>query len=256
MPLWKAEYKHQFEGRLRMIHPGARLVGRAVTAVMVPSRPDVHMQLLNYGWQNERRIGFFNQWAINDMQDGDVLVVDMFDKVSMGTFVGGNLSTAIRSRSRSGGAVIWGGLRDLEQITQMEGFQIFYRGYDPSPIQDVMMTGMNVPCRIGDAICMPGDVVLGTVSGVIFIPAVMADAVAISAEKTKVRDMFGFERLAAQTYTGAQIDAAVWSKDIMNDFLQWFKFSEQACLYQHLNWDEELEASEHVEPFTFTGLSF
>lgn len=256
MPLWKADYKHQFEGRLRMIQPGKRLIGRAVTAVMVPSRPDVHMRLLNYGWQDENRVGFFNQWVIDDMQENDVLVVDMFDKVSMGTFVGGNLSMSIRSRTKEGGAVIWGGIRDLEQIQEMGDFQVYYRGFDPSPIQEVMMTGINVPCRIGDAICMPGDVVLGTIAGIVFIPAVMAEEVAVSAEKTKVRDLFGFERLAAQVYTGAQIDAAVWSKDIMDDFYQWFKSSETTAQYQHLNWDKELEESKDVAPFTFTGLSF
>ena len=32
------------------------------------------------------------------------------------------------------------------------------------------MVGINIPCRIGAATCLPGDVVLGTISGVIFIP--------------------------------------------------------------------------------------
>ena len=49
MPLADMGYKLQFEGDLKMLHPGKKLIGRAVTAVMVPSRPDVHMALINHG---------------------------------------------------------------------------------------------------------------------------------------------------------------------------------------------------------------
>lgn len=79
--------------------------------------------------------------------------------------------------------MIWGGLRDLEQIVDIPDFPVYYRGVHPSPIGDVMMTGMNVPTRIGRAVCLPGDVVLGTISGVVFIPAHLAEYVAIRAEK-------------------------------------------------------------------------
>ena len=56
----------------------------------------------------------------------------MFDKIFQGTYVGGNLSTAIKTRTKRGGAVIWGGIRDLEQIVKIEGINVYYRGIDPT----------------------------------------------------------------------------------------------------------------------------
>ena len=48
-PLWQKGYKYQFEGEFRTTHPGATLVGRAVTGVYVPMRPDLNDYLLTYG---------------------------------------------------------------------------------------------------------------------------------------------------------------------------------------------------------------
>lgn len=236
-------YKLQYEGDLQRLKSEGRLIGRAVTAVMVPSRPDVHQMLLDHGRNKEGRTGFFNQWVIETLVEDDVLVVDMCDQILYGTFIGGNLSTAIKARTRNGGAVIWGGIRDLEQMAAIEDFQVYYRGTHPSPIGDVMMTGMNVPARIGHAICLPGDVVLGTASGVIFIPPHLAEAVASRAEKSHVRDLFGFERLESGTYTSDQIDQEWWSEEIMEDFLDWFEHSEKTLAYRHLDFAEELKNS-------------
>lgn len=107
------------------------------------------------------------------------------------------------------------------------------------------MTGYNMPCRVGQAICMPGDVVLGTISGVIFIPAHLAEEVVVRAEKNHVRDFFGFDRLKSGTYTTAQIDRP-WTTPMMEDFLAWFKVDPRAAEYQHLTWEEELEQARKV----------
>lgn len=254
-PLFNAKYFNQYQGDFKMTHSGRQLVGRAVTAVMVPSRPDVHMAMLNYGRDVEGRHGFFNQWVIETLVENDVLVVDMCDKIVAGTYVGGNLSTAIKSRTVNGGAVVWGGIRDLEQIVEIPEYQVFYRGIDPSPIGEVMMTGMNVPCRIGRAVCMPGDVVLGTISGVLFIPAHMAEMVAEIGEKQQLKDLFGFERLKEGKYTSSEVDALIWSREVMEDFMEWFATSPDAAAYQYLNWDEEIEKSRNVQKWDFTGLS-
>ena len=221
-PLWTKGYKYQFEGEFRTTHPGTTLVGRAVTGVMVPMRPDLNDYLLKYGHEEEGRKGYFNQWIIDSLVEDDVVVVDMFDKIFQGTYVGGNLSTAIKTRTKRGGAVIWGGIRDLEQIVKIEGINVYYRGIDPTGIGDVTMTGFNVPCRIGKATCLPGDVVLGTISGVIFIPSHLAEEVVVGAEKSHVRDIFGFQRLHEKVYTTAQIDTK-WTYAMWQDFVNWAK---------------------------------
>ncbi|MDP6353808.1 MAG: RraA family protein [Planctomycetota bacterium] len=239
--VWTKGYRYQFQTDFKVTHPGRLLVGRAVTAVMVPQRPDLHECLLQHGHENEGRKGYFNQWVIDSLEEDDVVVVDMFDKVFQGTYVGGNLSTAIAARTKRGGAVIWGGVRDLQQIEEIDNIQIFHRGNDPTGIGDVSMVGMNVPCRIGKAICMPGDVVLGTSSGVLFIPPHLAESSAINGEKGYIRDLFGLGRVRNGIYSTAQIDAG-WTVAIWEDFMDWFK-NDAPKEYHHLTWDNELEGA-------------
>ncbi|WP_276353915.1 RraA family protein [Cohnella caldifontis] len=245
-PLWNRGYANQFEGDFKIAFPGKVTVGRAVTAVMVPQRPDLHETLLKYGHEQEGRRGFFNQWVIDSLGEDDVVVVDMYDKIYQGTYVGGNLSTAIATRTKRGGAVIWGGVRDLQQIVEIEGINVFYRGSDPTAIADCTMVGMNVPARIGRAVCLPGDVVLATPSGVIFVPPHLAELTVVNAEKSQVRDVFGFIRLKEGVYTTAQIDAP-WTVPLWQDFLDWFGSSPEAADYRHLTWDREWEEARRAD---------
>jgi len=237
--LWQHDYKYQFQGDFKVIHPGKIMVGRAVTAVMVPKRPDLDTTLLEYGHNEEGRHGFFNSWVIEVLGEDDILVVDLFDKYYEGTFVGGNLSTAVSRRTKRGGQVIWGGIRDLQQVMGITNIQTFYRGYDPTGIRDVTLTGMNVPCRIGNAICMPGDVVLGTPAGVLFIPPHLAEECCVKAEKTNLRDRFGLQRLSEGVYTTAQIDT-LWTGEIWSDFHTW-RQANTPPEYAHLDWAVEEE---------------
>ena len=237
---FKHDYKFQFQSGFMYTNPDPdyRLVGRAVTAVLMPTRPDLYDLLMKQGTEVEGRRGTFNQWVIDSLVEDDVVVVDMFDKVRDGTFVGGNLSTSIKSRTKLGGAVLWSGIRDMEQISKIDGLQILHRGEDPTAIADYVMTSFNGPCRIGGAVCLPGDVVYASKSGVMFIPAHLAEEVAINAEKYQVRDIFGFMSLNTGRYTTAQIDRP-WTSAIFNDFQDWLSKSPEAKKYAHLTWEQE-----------------
>jgi len=245
-PLWNRGYTSQFEGDFKIIHPEKTMVGRAVTAVLVPKRPDLHDTLLAYGHEQEGRKGFFNQWVIDSLEEDDVAVVDMYDKIYQGTYVGGNLSTAISTRTKQGGAVIWGGIRDNQQVVEIDNINVYYRGSDPTAIADCTMISMNGPTRIGRAVCLPGDVVLGTPAGVIFIPPHLAELTVVRAEKSQVRDVFGFIRLKEGVYSTAQIDAS-WNAALWQDFIQWFEAAPEAAEYRHLTWTDELEEARKLE---------
>ena len=105
-PIFVKGYISQFEGDLHTLHDdGRKLIGRAVTATYVPTRPDLFDIAMAQGAEEERK-GTFNQWVIDSLTDGDVAVIDMYDKIYKGTFVGGNLTTAIKKRTGNGGAVI------------------------------------------------------------------------------------------------------------------------------------------------------
>jgi regulator of RNase E activity RraA len=237
--LWHHDYKYQFQGEWKVIHPDQVLVGRAVTCMMVPKRPDLDSTLLEYGHKEEGRKGFFNSWVIETLVEDDVLVVDLFDKIYEGTFVGGNLSTAVSRRTLRGGQVIWGGIRDVQQVMGIENIQTFYRGNDPTGIRDVTLTGFNSPVRIGNATCLPGDVVLGTPAGILFVPPHLAEECCIKAEKTNMRDRFGLLRLREGVYTTAQIDT-LWTDEIWGDFHNW-RVDNTPPEYTHLDWTGEEE---------------
>ena len=216
--LRKHGYNLQFEGNWFRTHPDKILVGRAVTAMFVPHRPDLHTLVDDIG-KEEGRIGAHNSWVIDTLELNDVMVVDMFGKIKNGTFVGDNLSTSLQKRTRAG-AVIEGGIRDYAGISQLEECAIFCRGLHPNAIADVTLAGINMPIRIGEATVLPGDVVLGTPTGVIFIPPHLAQEVVERSEDVRVRDEFGKMRLAEGKYTPGEIDRA-WSPEIEADYQEW-----------------------------------
>ncbi|TVQ21134.1 MAG: RraA family protein [Spirochaetaceae bacterium] len=236
--VWGKGYRFQFQGGWKVTHPGKVLVGRAVTAVFVPERPDLHNYLMEYGHSQEGRVGMMNSWVIETLQKDDVLVVDLFGKIFQGTFSGGNLSTAIATRTGRG-QVIWGGIRDLQQIMGIDNLQTFYLDCDPTGIREVTMIGMNVPTRIGNAICMPGDIVLGTESGIFFIPPQHAEEIVVHSERTRLREIFGLQRLREKVYTSAQMDTK-WTEQIEADFARWRK-DNTPPEFRHLSWDEETQ---------------
>ncbi len=214
-------YDRQFESGWFQTHPERILVGRAVTAMMVPHRPDLHDLIQEMG-ENEGRIGGHNSWVIDTLEPGDVMVVDMRGKVKDGTFVGDNLSTSVMHRTHAG-AVIDGGIRDYQGIRQLQNVAFYCRGMDPTPIADVTLVGINIPIQIGGATVMPGDVVLGTPVGVSFIPPHLVQEVVERSEDVRVRDEFGKLRLHEGKYTPGEIDVPVWEEHIEADYQEWLK---------------------------------
>jgi hypothetical protein len=83
-----------------------------------------------------------------------------------------------------------------------------------------MLLSINDPIRIGAATVLPGDIVLAKKTGVIFIPAHLAEQVVVTSEIVRLRDLFGVQRLREGTYTPGQIDNK-WTDDIERDFSQW-----------------------------------
>ncbi len=213
-------YHNQFEGNWEMIHNNQPIVGRVLTALYMTSRPDMDNQIRKKGKENGR-IGSPNSWPIDMLSTGDVYVADCFGKIVNGTLIGDNLGNAIYANSKNG-VVFNASSRDLEGLSEIEGFNAFVRGWDPSYLTDVMLAGLNVPIRIGAATVLPGDVVLAKREGVIFIPPHLAEKVVVTSEVVRLRDMFGISRLKAGIYTPGQIDSK-WSDDIEKDFSDWLR---------------------------------
>lgn len=213
-------YHNQFDGEWEMLHPDQPMVGRALTALYMPSRPDVDDQIKAKG-KADGRIGNTNSWPIDMLSEGDIYVADAFGKIVDGTLIGDNLGNSIYANSKNG-VVFNASSRDLEGLAKIEGFNAFVKGWHPSYLQGVMLAGLNVPIRMGSATVLPGDVVLAKTEGVIFIPAHLAEKVVKTAEVVMLRDRFGIQRLKAGTYTPGQIDTR-WTAEIEKDFSKWLK---------------------------------
>ncbi len=218
--LQDAGYKNQFEGGWKVINPGERLVGRVVTAVFMPQRPDVDSVIRANG-KKENRIGDENSWIIDILRPGDVLVVDLFGKIRYGTIVGDNLSTAIYAKSHNG-LIVDGAVRDVTGIQEIHGFQVYTRGVDPSALEHVMLTGINVPIRIGDATVMPGDIAIGDPEGVTFVPPQLAAKVADDTEMDHLVDEWGHMMLREGKYTPGEIDNT-WTPQMIQQFNAWLE---------------------------------
>lgn len=216
--LRKNGYHHQFEGGWVEVHPGRILTGRVVTAQFVPHRPDLH-DLVQEKGTAEGRIGGQNSWVIDTLEIGDVLVVEMFGKVKNGTFIGDNLGTSIARRTKAG-AIFDCGIRDVRGVGQIDNLTVFCRGLHPTAIADVTLAGINIPIRIGEVTVLPGDVVLGTPTGVTFVPPHLAQEVVERSEDINTRDQFGHLRLRQGRYTPGEIDRA-WPAEIEADFHAW-----------------------------------
>ncbi|MFZ9857142.1 MAG: RraA family protein [Roseiflexaceae bacterium] len=216
-------YHRQFAGNWKETHPGKVTVGRAVTAAFVPHRPDFHEVTQQSGLNAGRgKIGGQNSWIIEQLERNDVMVADLYGKVKDGTLVGDNLGTAVAKRTQAG-AVIDGGVRDLAGLVQLDNVNFYVRGFDPTAIADMTLLGINIPVRIDGITVMPGDIVLGTATGIIVIPPHLVQEVVEESENIRVRDEFGKMRIGEGKYTSGEIDVPNWREDIEADYQAWKK---------------------------------
>lgn len=213
-------YLNQFENNWTIIQPDSAMTGRVVTAQYMPLRPDFQNQIKEQGKiENRSQKGGTNSWPIDILTDGDVYVADGFGKIEDGTLIGDNLGNSIYVKSKRG-VIFYGSVRDQEGLSEIRGFNGWIKGSDPSYINQMMLTSINAPVRIGKAIVLPGDVVLAKKYGVIFIPAHLVEELVITSEVTALRDEFGHQRLREKKYMAGQIDSK-WTEEIENDFLNW-----------------------------------
>jgi regulator of RNase E activity RraA len=213
-------YTNQFEGGWKTVNDSIKVVGRVVTAMYLPSRPDVEKEIKERGVAQGRK-GNTNSWPIDVLTKGDVYVADGFGKIAGGTLIGSTLGNSIYSKSGNG-VIFNGSARDLEGLSEIKGFNAFVRDFHPSFLENMVLMGLNTPIRIGQAIVMPGDLVIADREGVLFIPAHLADQVISTAEFVTLKDKFGFEMVKTNQYSTGEIDSQ-WTDQIKTDFLNWLK---------------------------------
>jgi 4-hydroxy-4-methyl-2-oxoglutarate aldolase len=196
-------YNNQYADGFIVLKPGTTMVGRVFTVQFMPVREDVDKIAQEKAKQHGiSRLA--NQTAIDMLQPGDVLVVDLFGKKVNGTMVGDNLFYYVMTATHKAGMVVDGSIRDLDGISEID-MPGYVRAVDPTPIGNVMLTGINIPIRIGDVTVMPGDLAVGDREGVYFIPPQLVKQVLDRADEIHIHDEWTKKKFAEGKYKSSEI---------------------------------------------------
>ena len=212
-------YENQFENFSSIyengwiiIHPEQQMIGRAVTAQYMPMRFDYDDYLQEVGKkQNISRVN--NNLPVTSLNEGDVYVADAYGKIADGTLMGDAVGGNVYKNSHRG-VVLNGSVRKLEGLAEIEGFNAWIRGFDPSSITGMVCSTVNAPIRIGRATVLPGDVVIARRSGVIFIPPHFVEELLLSIEVAALRNDFNNQKREGKI--NSNIDFKDWANKQVN----------------------------------------
>ncbi|TDI68029.1 MAG: RraA family protein [Bacteroidetes bacterium] len=213
-------FANTFENGWEILHPEKVMTGRVVTAQFMPLRKDFNNYVQKQAEEEGTKTPVTNYAPIIKLLDGDVYVADSYGKMVEGTLIGDNLGNAIYHAGKRG-VIFNGSVRDIEGLSQIEGFNAWIRGSDPSAIKHMMIASINGPIRIGRVTVLPGDVVLAKTTGVAFLPPHLVQEVVVSGEYTALRDEFNVHCMETKKYQYIN-EAFVVDREVFEkDFQQW-----------------------------------
>ena len=142
----------------------ARIVGRAVTAVLRPVLKSDTRKYPNYALE-----------ILDQAPEGSVLVYVMQDGLDIAAM--GNLMGTTAKVRNLAGAVIDGAVRDVAELKQI-GFPVWSRRITPATSVGRMVSSeKQVPVKCGDVMVNPGDYIVGDTDGIVVVPAAAAEKV-------------------------------------------------------------------------------
>jgi len=181
-----------YENSWVILHPDQQMIGRVLTAQYMPMRFDFDDYLQEVGKkQNIQRVN--NTLPVTSLSEGDVYVADAYGKIIDGTLMGDAVGGTVYKNSKRG-VILNGSVRKLDALYEMDGFNAWIRGFDPSSISHMVCASVNAPIRIGRVTVLPGDVVIARRSGVIFIPPHLVAELVLSVEIAALRNDFNQQR--------------------------------------------------------------
>lgn len=220
-------YHNQFENFAsthengwEILHPDQVMTGRVVTGQFMPLRTDFDNYVQKQAEKEGTKTPVTNYAPIIKLLDGDIYVADSYGKMADGTLIGDNLGNAIYKAGKRG-VIFNGSVRDVEGLSQIEGFNGWIRGSDPSAIKQMMIAYVNGPIRIGRVTVLPGDVVLAKKTGVAFIPPHLVQQVVIAGEYTALRDEYNFFCIKTNKYEYINEAFVVDDEVFEKDFKEW-----------------------------------
>jgi 4-hydroxy-4-methyl-2-oxoglutarate aldolase len=214
-------FRNQFADGFQILHPGKTLVGRAFTVQFMPMRSDTN-EVATAKAKARGVQELSNQFAIDMLQPGDVLVVDLFGKKVDGTIVGDNLGYYVMKATRGGGLVVDGSVRDLDGLAEID-MPAYFRSTDPTPIGNVMLTGINIPIRIGGVTVMPGDLVVGDREGVYFVPPYLVKDLLERADVVHIHDEWTKKKFDEGKYKSSEIYGSPKDPKLQQEYKDYLK---------------------------------
>ena len=215
----RATYSNQYFGGFVMMRDNITICGRASTIHFLPYRPDLNGLVQQQGTKDGRGRGQYT-WGIDQLQKGDVYVADVCEGILDASHVGDNLGTTIWSKTGNG-AVIRGTLRDLYgNLAVDKNWNVMVRDFRPQANSSNLVIGVNCPIQIGYVTVMPGDIVLATREGVVFIPPQLAQRVVETSERTRVQDVFAHIGVREGRFTAQQADGG-FTPEMNAEFNKW-----------------------------------
>lgn len=214
-------FNNQYADGFIVLHPGKTMAGRVFTLQFMPMRGDV--ESIAEKKAKERGLPqLTNQMAIDMLQPGDVLVVDLFGKKVDGTIVGDNLFYYMMVATHQGGLVVDGAIRDLDGMSEID-MPAYFKSVDPTPIGNVMLTGINIPIRIGGVTVMPGDLAVGDREGVYFIPPQFVKETLDRADRIHIHDEWTKKKFAEGKYKSSEIYSSPTDPKLKEEYEQYLK---------------------------------
>jgi regulator of RNase E activity RraA len=99
----------------------------------------------------------------------------------------------------------------------------YVRAVDPTPIGNVMLTGINIPIRIGGVTVMPGDLVVGDREGVYFIPPQLVREVLDRADEIHIHDEWTKKKFDEGKYKSGEIYSTPADPKLQQEYQEYLK---------------------------------
>src|ERR1035437_4122056 len=99
----------------------------------------------------------------------------------------------------------------------------YFRSAHPSFITNVMLTGINIPVRIGNVTVMPGDLVVGDQEGVYFIPPQFAQEVMDKADEVHIHDEWTRKKFDEGKYKSSEIYSSPRDPELLKEYREHLK---------------------------------
>jgi len=213
------EYVSDFQ----ITHPDKHMAGRAFTLLFMPTRPDLDA-IVDSKTQGQAAQTTSIQRALDMLQPGDVVVVDLYGKKVAPTVVPEDLLYYIGKATKNGGLVVDGSFGNLDSLLNME-MPTYYRTAAPDILtaDTATLAGVNVPIRVGGVTVMPGDLVLGDREGVSFIPAELAEGVLDSADSTHIHDEWTKMKFDTGKYKSTDIYSQPRTPELRQEYNEYLR---------------------------------